>query len=92
MYGKFLKYLISLLVVLIETVFILSPLEFDELHDDIILCHVTIVLEFIKEIATANSTGMYYSDVVNHENLSYSYRYMTINLSQRSYITSYFLL
>ena len=56
MYGEYLKCLISfivkfILVVSIGALFISSPLTFDRLHDDLIFCCRTLVLEVIKEIA-----------------------------------------
>ena len=50
MYGEYLKHLISFTVAPIEVFFIPSPLAFDGLHDNIIFCCTTLVLEVIKEI------------------------------------------
>ena len=51
MYGEYLKYLISSIIAPIEMLFIPSPPAFDGLHDDIIFCYKTLLLEVIKEIA-----------------------------------------
>ena len=57
MYGEFLKWHISQLVAPVEGLFVASSLGIGGLHD----CCEAFLLEFIKEIATTNSTHPYYS-------------------------------
>ena len=59
MYGEFLKWHISQLVAPIEALFVASPLAFGGLHNDINFFCEVILLEVIKEIATAISTRPY---------------------------------
>ena len=60
MYGEFLKWHISQLLAPIEALFVASPLGFGGLHDDMFCCREAILLEVIKETATAISTCPYY--------------------------------
>ena len=52
------------LVALIEALFVVSPLGFGGLHNDVIFCHEVILRKGIKEISTANSPCPYYSLVL----------------------------
>ena len=48
LHSKFLKCLISQLVVPIEALFLPSPPEFDEFHNNIIFCCATILPQLLK--------------------------------------------